>query len=92
MDLIREVSGETPFWSEIPGELPAEAKQGKDMTRLEREHIQAANLIESQNSDTSGKNVLIAGFFYFMAFIMFFTELRIISLFHCLFGTLFMFF
>lgn len=43
-------------------------------------------------NDTSGKNAVIGGVFYIMALVMFFTELRIVSLLHCIFGTMFMFF
>ncbi|MBL6882284.1 MAG: hypothetical protein ISR25_07085 [Candidatus Poseidoniaceae archaeon] len=48
--------------------------------------------VTKQLNDTSGKNIILAGMFYLMAFIMFFTELRIVSLLHCIFGTMFMFF
>ena len=48
--------------------------------------------VMTKSNDTSRKNAVIGGLFYLMAFVMFFTELRILSLLHCVFGTMFMFF
>jgi hypothetical protein len=93
MDLIREVSGDSPFWNEISENSSDVEKKWEDMTRIERdEHLQQYDEMEENKKDTSRKNISIAGFFYLMAFVMFFTELRIVSLLHCIFGTLFMFF
>jgi len=93
MDLIQEVSGNSPFWNEISENPPDEEKKWEDMTRVERdEYLLQYDEIQAKKMDTSGKNIFIAGFFYLMAFVMFFTELRIVSLLHCIFGTMFMFF
>ena len=63
------------------------------MTRTERdEHLLQDDEMMANKTNTSRKNIGIAGLFYIMAFIMFFTELRIVSLLHCIFGTMFMFF
>ena len=63
------------------------------MTRVERdEYLLQYDEMQTKKMDTSGKNIVIGGIFYIMAFVMFFTELRIVSLLHCIFGTMFMFF
>jgi len=93
MDLIQEVSGNSPFWNEISENPPNEETKWEDMTRVERdEYLLQYDEMQSKKIDTSGKNVVIGGMFYLMAFVMFFTELRIVSLLHCIFGTMFMFF
>lgn len=93
MDFNAEVGSNSPFWNEISKDESAVKKLREDVTDLDRDeqlHIDNPQSIEQR--ETSGKNAIIAGFFYFMAFVMFFTELRIVSLLHCIFGTLFMFF
>lgn len=93
MDFNTEVGDDSPFWNEISKNEPSVKKLREVLSGLEQEGpipIDDPHTIEQR--DTSGKNVIIAGFFYFMAFVMFFTELRIVSLLHCIFGTLFMFF
>ena len=93
MDLIQEVSGDSPFWNEISENPPAQEKKWEDMTRVERdEYLLQYDEMQTKKMDTSGKNIVIGGIFYIMAFVMFFTELRIVSLLHCIFGTMFMFF
>ena len=93
MDFNTEVGDDSPFWNEISKNEPSVKKLREVLSGLEQDEpipIDDDHTIEQR--DTSGKNVIIAGFFYFMAFVMFFTELRIVSLLHCIFGTLFMFF
>ena len=93
MDFSTESGSDTPFWNEISEAEPIVEKKWEDMTRTERdEHLLQYDEMIANKTDTSRKNIGIAGFFYIMAFIMFFTELRIVSLLHCIFGTLFMFF
>ena len=85
MDLVREVSEDDTFWNGISEDLSLEANQWKDLADSSHDS-------DFQPVKASRKNAIIAGLFYFMAFVMFFSELRIVSLFHCIFGTLFMFF
>ena len=93
MDFDSEGSNDSPFWNEIPDPSANVEKKWEDMTRTERdEHLLQYDEMIANKTDTSRKNIGIAGFFYLMAFIMFFSELRIVSLLHCIFGTLFMFF
>ena len=93
MDFNTEVGNDSPFWNEISKEEPPVKKLRELLSGLEQdESIPIDNPQTVEQRETSGKNVIIAGFFYFMAFVMFFTELRIVSLLHCIFGTLFMFF
>jgi hypothetical protein len=93
MDFSNEVGNESPFWNEISKEEPSVKKLREVLSGLDQDEtipIDDPQTIEQR--DASRKNAIIAGFFYFMAFVMFFTELRIVSLLHCIFGTLFMFF
>ncbi len=93
MDFSTEVGNESPFWNEISKEEPSVKKFREVLSDLEQdETIPIDDPQTIEQSDASRKNVIIGGFFYFMAFVMFFTELRIVSLLHCIFGTLFMFF
>ena len=93
MDLIQEVSGDSPFWNEISENSPNQDMKWEDMTRVEQdEYLLQYDEMQSKKMDTSRKNAVIGGLFYLMAFVMFFTELRIVSLLHCIFGTMFMFF
>jgi hypothetical protein len=93
MDFSTEGGNDTPFWNGVSEAEPLVEKKWEDMTRTERdEHLLQYDEMIATKTDTSRKNIGIAGFFYIMAFIMFFTELRIVSLLHCIFGTLFMFF
>jgi hypothetical protein len=93
MDFNAEVGKNSPFWNEISKDESAVKKLREDVTGLDQdEHICVDDLQTIEQNEASGKNAIIAGFFYFMAFVMFFTELRIVSLLHCIFGTMFMFF
>ena len=93
MDFDTEGSNDLPFWNEVSEPSSNVEKKWEDMTRIERdEHLLQYDEMTAKKADSSKKNISIAGFFYLMAFIMFFTELRIVSLLHCIFGTLFMFF
>ena len=93
MDFNAEVGKNSPFWNEISKDESAVKKLREDVTDLNRDEQSLLDNLQSiEQRETTGKNAIIAGFFYFMAFVMFFTELRIVSLLHCIFGTLFMFF
>ena len=39
MDLIQEVSGNSPFWNEISENPPDQEKKWEDMTRVERDEF-----------------------------------------------------
>ena len=93
MDFDTEGSNDRPFWNEVSESSSKVEKKWEDRTRIERDkHLLQYDEMTAKKADSSKKNISIAGFFYLMAFVMFFTELRIVSLLHCIFGTLFMFF